>query len=101
MAGRDADRERLRSLWLDYLEVRLPALGDEKLIDYLETRAVWREEGDWTVFRTMGEPCVAFTAFVATDRTVELIALAACDRLPGGSDNQWWQSVVRPRVWQL
>ncbi|MER9102649.1 hypothetical protein NKH95_01740 [Mesorhizobium sp. M0848] len=101
LAGRNADRERLRSLWLEYLEVQLPARGDEKLIDYLETRAVWREEEDWTVFRTVDEPCVAFTASVAPDGTVELIALAACDRFPAGSDEQWWQSVVRPRVLQL
>lgn len=95
LAGRDADRERLRWLWLEYLEVQLPALGDKKLTDFLEARAVWREEGDWAVFRTVDEPCVAFTAFVASDGTVELIALAACDRFPGGSDEQWWQSVVR------
>lgn len=101
LAGREADRERLRSLWLEYLEVQLPALGDEKLIEYLETRAVWREEGDWTVFRTMDEPCVAYTGSVLSDDTVELIALAACDRFPSGSDEQWWQNVVRPRVQQL
>lgn len=100
-AGRVADQEALRSLWLDYIQAQLPALGDAKLIDYLETRPVWREEGDWTIYRVPGEPCIAFTASVLADGTVELIALAACDRLPGGSDQQWWQTVVRPRVQQL
>lgn len=101
LAGRAADQEWLRSLWLDYIQVQLPALGDAALIDYLETRPVWREEGEWMVYRVPREPCIAFTASVLADGTVELIALAACDRFPGGSDQQWWQAVVRPRVQQL
>lgn len=101
LAGRPADREQIRSLWIDFLQTELPALGDAKLNDYLETRTVWRDEGDWTVYRTEGEPCIAFTALVQANGSVELIALAAIDRFPGGSEQQWWQSVVLPRVRQL
>lgn len=101
VAGRAKDQERLRSLWLDFLEVQLPAMGDEKLIAFLESRPVWREEGDWTVYRNPDEPSVAFTALVLDDGRVEIIALAACDRLPDGSEELWWQNVVRPRVQQL
>ncbi len=100
-AGREGDREALRSLWLDFFQARLPALGDAKLAEFLEDRSVWREEGDWTVYRNAAEPCVAFTALVFPNGSVELIALAACFRFPGGSDEQWWQTVVKPRVQQL
>jgi hypothetical protein len=100
-AGRPADREKLRSLWLDFLEARLPAMGDEPLLSFLQSRRLWRQEGDWPVLRSAGEPCVAFTFSALADGTVDLIALAACDRFPKGSEEEWWQKVVRPRVVQL
>src|SRR3569833_60904 len=98
---RAADSETLRSLWLDFLEARLPAMGNEALLRFLQLRQVWRLEGDWPVLRSTGEPCVAFTFAELPDGTVELIPVAACDRFPNGSEEEWWQKTVRPRVMQL
>ena len=100
-AGRSADKDRLHQLWFDYFETTLPAMGDAKLIDYFESRPVWREESDWLVYRTPDQPSIAFTAVVDPQGGVEIIALAACDRFPGGSDEEWWLTVVRPRLLQL
>lgn len=99
-AGRSSDADHLRGLWMNWLEVELPGRTDEALIDYLESRAVWREERDVQVYKTAGEPCVAFTGFVQPGE-VELVALAACEAYPGGSEEAWWTDVVRPRVLQL
>jgi hypothetical protein len=92
---------RLRELWLDHFDVQLPAKGAADLIEYLETRQVWRQDGDWAVLKTVDEPCIAYTAQVDDLDSVILIALAACYRYPAGSEESWWTQVVRPRVRSL
>ncbi len=105
VAGDAAGSGQLRSLWLDRFDADLPALGAARLVDFLETRQVWREEADWMVIKTVDQPCIAYTAQVLgeapSNPTVELIALGACYRYPAGSDAIWWQKVIRPRVRNL
>lgn len=105
MADDAAAAGLLRSLWLDRFETDLPAMGTARLVDYLETRQVWREEADWTVIKTVDLPCIAYTAQVLGEVSaggrVELIALGACYRYPAESEAIWWQRVIRPRVRSL
>ncbi len=92
---------RLLFLHCDYL-AHLAAMGPADLIGYLEGRGVWREVGDWPVYKTAGQPCLAFTAQVSADGlAVDLIALGACYRYPVASDEAWWSETIMPRVQAL
>jgi len=80
--------------WLDFFEVNLPAKGPDRLIEYLESRIVWRQDGDRPVFKTVDEPCIAYTAQVIPGTCVALVALGACYRYPNGGEEVWWQEVI-------
>jgi hypothetical protein len=99
-AGDGDGATRLRGLWLDHFEVQLPAMGAVDLIDYLETRQVWRQEGDRVAFKTADVPCISYTAQLEDAGAVRLVALAACYRYPGGEEN-WWTGLVAPRLRSL
>lgn len=97
-AGNRAGARRIRELWLDHFDVTLPAMGSANLIAYLESRSVWRNDGEWSVFKTVDEPCIAYTAQIGEDNQVTLVALGACYRYPSGSEENWWTQTIRPRV---
>lgn len=105
-AGKDAQlandleaSKRLRDLSFVYLYAQLPAKGANDLIDYLETRQVWHWDGERPVYKTVDEPCIAYTADINDDGTeVTVTALAACYRYPSNDDEKWWTDVVLPRV---
>jgi hypothetical protein len=101
LAGDRRARDTLRRLWLDFIEVQLPAMGADKLIAFLESRQIWREDGAWLVLKTVDEPCISYTARVNANGSVTLIALGACYRYPQGNDEGWWLNVVRPRLRSL
>lgn len=51
------------------------------------------------MFKTVGQPCIAFTAQVGpTGDSVDVIVLGACYLYPSHSDEVWWQEVIMPGV---
>lgn len=99
--GDEAAARKLRSLWLDYFHVELPAQGSDRLTAYLLNRAIWREDGEHTVIKTVDQPCIAYTAEVDETDDIILIALGACYRYPHGSEDAWWTQIIRPRLRRL
>jgi hypothetical protein len=93
--------DRLLSLHMTFFNQDLRTMGAGHLRSFLESQAVWRIEKDWPIYKTAGEPCIAFTARIGPDDTIHLIALAACYRYPDGSADTWWTRDVQPRVRQL
>jgi hypothetical protein len=92
--GHDA----LNRVWLDYFEKYLGNMKGPELVKYLQGRQVWQREGDWLVFATIDEPCLAYTAQQGPGDAVALIALGVCYRYPAGGRNGWWRDVIQPRV---
>lgn len=91
--------KQVLELTFDYLYVDLPAKGKGAVIDYLETRQVWRWDEDQPVYKTAGLPCVVFTADISEDETeVTITAMAACYRYPSDDEDIWWADTVLPRV---
>lgn len=86
----------LRDLMFGYLNDKLRRLSPAKLLAYLGERQVWRDDGVRDVYKTPGEPCVAFTSF---DFGVgpELVVLGVCYQYPG-SEQDWWNAVIEPRL---
>jgi len=97
----EAAARMLRSLWLDHFHVELPARNSSRLMEYLLNRAIWREDGEWTVIKTAGEPCITYTAEIDQTDEIVLIALGACYRYPHGSEDAWWTQIIRPRLGRL
>jgi hypothetical protein len=103
-AGLNHDRQgqtALLRLWLEHFDGLLGTMTAPKLIEYLEARQVWRQEADWVVFKTIDEPCIAYTAQKSPEGSVTLIALAGCYRFPNGRESDWWNDAVLPRVRSL
>jgi hypothetical protein len=98
-AARDSEGlDALRRLWLDHFEDYLGKMSAPKLVAYLQGRQLWQREGDWLVFATIDEPCLAYTAQKGPGDAVALIALGICYRYPAGGRNAWWRDVIQPRV---
>lgn len=107
-AHRDADRASDREgqtvllrLWLEHFDNFLGNMAAAKLVDYLETRQIWRQHEEWRVLKTVDEPCIAYTAQKSESGNVTLIALGACYRYPNGSEDEWWRNVILPRLRRL
>jgi hypothetical protein len=100
-AGDEDGRDALHRIWLEYFEVHLGNMTAAKLIGFLETRQVWQQDGDWVVFKTVEEPCLAYTAQKDSNVSVTIIALGICYRYPQGGADSWWQQVIQPRVRSL
>ena len=94
MEGHDA----LHRLWLHHFEGYLGKMTAPELLAYLRGRQIWHREGDWIVFATIDEPCIAYTAQQGPGDAVTLIALGACYRYPAGGRDAWWRDVIQPRV---
>jgi hypothetical protein len=88
----------IHHIWLEYFQERLLKMPASKLIQFLEDRQVWRECGEWSVFKTVDEPCIAYTAQKSSNGSVVLIALGICYRYPKGGEDTWWKNVIEPRV---
>jgi|SRR5215471_9971656 len=98
----DHDGKRaLIHLWLEHFNNFLGNMAPPRLVDYLETRQIWRQHEEWLVLKTVDEPCIAYTAQKTTSGEVTLIALGACYRYPNGSEDEWWNAVILPRVRRL
>ena len=98
-AADEAGASRIMDLWVEYFDGMLHNLDGQGLIEYLESRRVWRSYSDWPIYKTADVPCLAFTASV-DDRggNVILIALGLCYRYPADSAETWWQEVILPRI---
>ena len=68
------------------------------LSGYLGSIAPWQVHGEWTVFKTIDEPSIAFTAQAAPDGDLTLICLGICYRYPGGTSLDWWTKIILPRL---
>jgi hypothetical protein len=97
-AGDSDGHDALHRLWLDHFEGHLGKMAATELIAYLQGRRVWHQEGDWIVFATIDEPCIAYTAQKGPGDAVTLIALGICYRYPSGGRDAWWRDVIQPRV---
>lgn len=96
-AGDKAGEDLLVDLWLTHLEARLGGMTAAALTDYLERVTPWRCDDKWPVFKTVDQPCLAFTC-ARTAEGADLLALAICYRYPGGSAETWWRVTVMPRL---
>jgi hypothetical protein len=101
--AKDAENvERIWGLWQVYFEDRLPSAGLRQLVDWLEGQRVWRRYEGWPVFKTVGTPCLAFTASLDTnDEEMTLVALGICYKYPAGDEDLWWHDTILPRVRSL
>ena len=88
----------LRRLWLDFFMGKLGAMRGPELRTYLSSIAPWQVYGEWTVFKTIDEPSIAFTAQAAPNGDLTLICLGICYRYPGGASLDWWIKVILPRL---
>jgi hypothetical protein len=86
----------LRRLLRVYFWETLRAKSYPQLEAFLATLQVWRTEGEASVFKTVDEPCMAFTA-LAFDEGLYVVVLGACYRYPNSQD-AWWRDVIRPRL---
>lgn len=89
--------------WIDrlvwrYFEVDLPASVRREGLAHLSGLKVWRTLQDWSVFKTVDTPCMAYTAEMNDEDRVTLTALALCYRYPDQSSEVWWQTVVQVRL---
>ena len=95
--GKDA----LLRLWLEHFNTYLGNMSAPSLLDYLETRPIWRRHGEWNVIINPDEPCIAYTSQRNAAGEITLILLGVCYRYPNGSENEWWNNVILPRVRRL
>lgn len=100
-AGDIEGHDALNRVWLDHFENYLRKMSAPDLVTYLQGRQVWQREGDWLVFATIDEPCLAYTAQLGPGDAVALIALGICYRYPTGGRSGWWRDVIQPRVTTL
>ena|ERR1051326_7838952 len=101
LADAAGDREgwaAVKRLWLEYFVGRLGRMTTPQLSDYLKSIQPWMAHGEWTVFKTIDEPCVAFTAHMSADQELILICLGICYRFPEGSSVVWWNKIILPRL---
>jgi hypothetical protein len=91
----------LKRLWFDYLQARLGRMTGTELISYLGNVGSWHTYGEWTVFKTIDEPSMAFTAQAAPNGETTLICLGVCYRYPNGSAEEWWNKILLPRLEKL
>jgi hypothetical protein len=97
-AGDIEGHDALHRVWLDHFESYLGKMSGPELIAYLQGRQVWQQEGDWIIFATIDEPCIAYTAQRGPGDNVTLIALGICYHYPAGGRTAWWRDVIQPRV---
>jgi hypothetical protein len=103
-AGQLNDREgqtALLHLWLEHFDKYLGNMAAPNLLEYLETRQIWRCFEEWRVIKNPGEPCIAYTSQQNAAGDITLILLGICYRYPNGSEDQWWETVILPRVRRL
>jgi hypothetical protein len=86
----------LQTLMFEYLAEKLAKLSPRKLAARLATLQIWRQEGLHPVFKSVGEPALAFTV-LEFDDGLKLVALGFCYRYPG-SEEAWWRTVIQPRL---
>jgi hypothetical protein len=98
-AAKDNDgHDAIKRIWLDHFEGYLGKMTAPELVGYLQGRQIWRRAGEWIVFATIDEPCIAYTAQRGPGDAVTLIALGICYRYPSGGRDAWWRDVIQPRV---
>jgi hypothetical protein len=98
------DREgkaALLRLWLEHFNDYLGNMPAASLLDYLETRPIWRRYGEWNVIINPDEPCIAYTSQRNAAGDITLTLLGICYRYPNGSSDEWWNTVIQPRVRRL
>jgi hypothetical protein len=103
-AGELGDRdgqEAILRLWLEHFNDYLGNMPARKLLEYVETRPVWRRHEDRKVIKNPDEPAMAYTAQVNAAGDVTLILLGICYRFTNGSEEDWWRNVILPRLRRL
>jgi hypothetical protein len=99
-ANDDDGLKALRRLWLDHVEGDLAGMSAAALEEYLESRQIWRQEGEWLVVKTISVPCLTYVAQKSPSGDITLVLIAVCYQYPVNED-EWWNEVVRPRVLAL
>jgi hypothetical protein len=88
----------LTRLWLEYFDKFLGTMPVAALIEYLQGRQCWRQYEEWVVLKTTGEPCIVYAAQNTNPNGVTLVALGACYRYPNGTEDEWWNTIILPRL---
>lgn len=95
-AGDRAGREFLDFLFNEHIPDTLGRMSPRELLHHVANAAPWRREGAVEVFKTVDQPCFAYTAHDA-DGEVTLLVLGFCHRYPTTAED-WWRQVIRPRL---
>jgi hypothetical protein len=100
--ARDDDgADALRRIFFEHFQLDLGKRRAAELVDYLESRSVWREHEGWLIFKTIDQPCLAYAAQKSPQGAVTLTAIGVCYRYPNGREDTWWSDVIKPRVQRL
>jgi hypothetical protein len=91
----------LRRLGFDYFQDRLGKMSGAELLQHLSSVGSWQTRGEWTVFKTIDEPSLAFTPQRTPNGEVILNFLGICYRYPKGSTQEWWNKIILPRLEKL
>lgn len=100
--GRFDDRDKMKSLYLEHVSVRLGRKTPEKLGVYLRQRNVWKRHNGFDVYRTSDPPPAICYAVPSNESAPEYLYITSiCADYPRGSSDEWWESVVKPRIGAL
>lgn len=96
--GDSAGDTKIREEVLGSLSIDLARLSPHQLAKRLNSLGAWKVHQGIKIYKTPDEPCVAFCAIKYPSGKVHLYCLAACYRYPNGSDTDWWNQKVLPRI---